>query len=281
MAMHKITAAVITFNEEGRIERCLKSLNWVDEIVVIDSYSRDRTVELCRKYSGKVHQHPWPNNYSEQRTKAHLYAENDWILFLDADEVVTTALRDEILALFSAGGPAEDAFGIPRKEYFSGRWIKGGGWYPQYKTILYRKSLGAWVNPIHEKFVTRGEKGFLQNPILHDGYGDFKTFMEKYNHYSTLEADRTVREGNRSRFSLARALLKPMERFFGRFIKHRGYRDGMHGFYLAAVIAFNYFLQEFKVYERFYEQQNKQNWDAVYRKEAVGSEQNEDRTRGR
>jgi hypothetical protein len=202
------------------------------------------------------------------------------MLFLDADEVVTIALRDEIIALFSKDGPAEDAFAIPRKEYFSGRWIKAGGWYPQYKTILFRKSMGAWVNPIHEKFVTRGERGYLKNPILHDGYGDFKTFLDKYNHYSTLEADRTVREGNRSRFSLAKALIKPMERFFGRFIKHRGYRDGLHGFYMAAVIAFNYFLQEFKLYERLYEQRNKQNWDAVYRREAVGPDLNEDSKRG-
>lgn len=278
--MQKITAAVITYNEENRIERCLKSLNWVDEIVVIDSFSTDRTVEICRQYTPNVYQYPWPNNYSEQKTKAHQFATNDWILFLDADEVVTRALRDEIVELFSTGGPAEGAFGIPRKEYFGGRWIKAGGWYPQYKTILYRKSMGAWVNPIHEKFVTRGETGHLKNPILHDGYGDFKTFMDKFNHYSSLEADRTVREGSRTQFSLAKALLKPIERFFGRFIKHRGYRDGMHGFYMAAVIAFNYFLQELKLYEQLYERQHKQNWEAVYRKEAVGPDLPIDKKRG-
>jgi glycosyltransferase involved in cell wall biosynthesis len=270
--MQKITAAVITYNEENRIERCLRSLDWVDEIVVIDSFSADRTVEICRHYTQKVYQHAWPHDYSEQKTRAHPFAVNDWILFLDADEVVTKALRDEIIELFSTGGPAEDAFGIPRKEYFGGRWIKAGGWYPQYKTILYRKTRGAWVNPIHEKFVSRGKTGYLKNPILHDGYGNFKTFLDKFNQYSSLEADRTVREGSRTTFSLAKALMKPIERFFGRFIKHRGYKDGVHGFYMAAVIAFNYFLQELKLYERLYVQQNKQNWDTVYRKEAVGSD---------
>ena len=268
--MPKITAAIITLNEEKRIERCLRSLDWVDEIVVIDSFSSDRTVEICRRYTDKVYQHAWPNNYSEQKSRAHQYAANDWILFIDADEVVTRALRDEIMDLFQKG-PATDAFGIPRREYFGGRWIKAGGWYPQHKTILYRKSMGEWVNPIHEKFEIRGNRGYLKNPILHDGYGNFKTFMDKFNLYSSIEAERTFREGRRTRFSLVKALFKPIERFYGRFIRHQGYKDGMHGFYMAAVIAFNYFLQELKFYERLYEKRRRENWDAVYREEAVGS----------
>jgi glycosyltransferase involved in cell wall biosynthesis len=269
--MHKITAAVITYNEEHRIERCLRSLDWVDEIVVIDSLSTDRTIELCRRYTQKIFQHPWPNDYSAQRSRTHQYAANDWILFIDADEVVTTKLRDEILALFSADVVA-DAYGIPRREFFGGKWITAGGWYPQYKTILYRRSQGEWVNPIHEKFVTLGSMGYLLNPILHDGYGDFRTFMDKFNQYSSIEAERTFREGRRKKFSLAKALFKPIERFYGRFIRHRGYRDGIHGFYMAAVIAFNYFLQEFKFYEQLQKEKDPEGWEAVYRKEAVGSD---------
>ena len=267
--MQKITAAIITYNEERKIERCLRSLDWVDEIVVIDSLSTDRTIELCRRYTHKVFQHPWPRDYSAQKSRAHEYAANDWILFIDADEVVTRALRDEILSLFSAGTVA-DAYGIPRREYFGGKWITAGGWYPQHKTILYRRSQGEWVNPIHEKFVTRGAMGYLQNPILHDGYGDFKTFLDKFNQYSSIEAERTFREGRRTKFSLGKALFKPLERFYGRFIRHRGYRDGIHGFYMAAVIAFNYFLQELKFYEQLHKKENPEGWETVYRKEAVG-----------
>ncbi|MGC1454676.1 MAG: hypothetical protein WA946_05765 [Nitrospirota bacterium] len=132
--------------------------------------------------------------------------------------------------------------------------------------------MGEWVNPIHEKFVTRGTTEYLVNPILHDGYGNFKTFMDKFNSYSTLEAERTFRETRRTKFSLLKALFKPLERFYGRFIRHRGYQDGVHGFYMAAVIAFNYFLLELKFYERLYEEQNQENWEAVYRREAVGSD---------
>jgi glycosyltransferase involved in cell wall biosynthesis len=269
--MQKITAAIITYNEEKKIERCLKSLDWVDEIVVIDSFSSDRTVDICKRFTQKVYQYSWPNNYAEQKTRAHEHATHDWILFLDADEVVTRALRDEIVSSLNAGLVAH-AFAIPRREFFGGKWIKAGGWYPQYKTILYSKSQGAWINPIHEKFVTRGRTGYLENPILHDGYGDFKTFMDKFNSYSSLEAERTFLEGRRTKFSLLKALFKPLERFFGRFLKHGGYKDGIHGFYMAAVISFNYFLSELKFYERLNEKKNSENWDAVYRREAVGSD---------
>ena len=111
--MEKITAAIITLNEEKRIERCLKSLDWVDEIVIIDSFSTDRTVDICKRYTQMVFQHVWPNNYAEQKTRAHEHASHDWILFLDADEVVTRALRDEIVAMFKVG-PVAQAFAIPR-----------------------------------------------------------------------------------------------------------------------------------------------------------------------
>ena len=133
--MQKITAAVITYNEEQKIERCLQSLAWADEIAVIDSFSTDRTIELCRGFTQNIHQYPWPDDYSEQRTRAHGHASHDWILFLDADEVVTRSLRDEILEKLR-NDPDADAYGIPRKEYFAGKWIKAGGWYPQYKTCL-------------------------------------------------------------------------------------------------------------------------------------------------
>ncbi|MGC1454675.1 MAG: glycosyltransferase family 2 protein [Nitrospirota bacterium] len=113
--MPKITAAIITYNEERKIERCLRSLVWVDEIVIIDSFSTDRTVDICKRYTQKIFQHVWPNNYSEQKTRAHEHASHDWILFIDADEVVTMALRDEIIDSFKTV-PVAQAFAIPRRE---------------------------------------------------------------------------------------------------------------------------------------------------------------------
>jgi glycosyltransferase involved in cell wall biosynthesis len=268
-ARPKITGVVITGNEEKKIERCLKSMDWVDEIVVVDSFSTDRTVEICRRYTDKIYQHPWPHSSSEQRKVADRCASNDWVLALDADEVVTTGLRDEILAVFEMG-PAADLYMIPRREYFAGKWIDAGGWYPQPKTILYKRSMGEWIGPIHLKVITSGTIGGLHHPILHDGYADFKVFMDKFNYYSTIESRLDFTEHGK-RFSLFRALFKPLERFFGRYIKHRGYRDGVHGFFMAAVIAINYFLRELKLYEYAYRQKHADAWDTEYRKTAVGA----------
>jgi glycosyltransferase involved in cell wall biosynthesis len=267
-AREKISAVIITFNEEKKIERCLKSLTWAEEIVVVDSFSTDSTVEICRRYTDKVFQHPWPHSSSEQRNIADRYASNDWIIAIDADEVVTTGLRDEILEMFERG-PRHDLYMLPRKEYFAGRWIEAGGWYPQYKTNFYRKSLGTWVGPIHLKVITKGTIGYLKHPILHDGYVSYKAFMDKFNYYSSIEAEADfVREHRR--FSLLRALFKPVERFFGRFVRHRGYRDGIHGLFMAAVIAINYFLRELKIYEHQYRKKHRDEWERIYRESAVG-----------
>jgi glycosyltransferase involved in cell wall biosynthesis len=266
----KISAVVIACNEEKKIERCLRSLAWADEIVIVDSFSTDRTVEICRRYTDRVYLHPWPGSASEQRNVAAGHAAHDWIFTLDADEVVTVGLRDEITALFAAASPAAALYLIPRREYFAGRWIEAGGWYPQYKTNLYRKSLGQWTGTLHEKVVSRGLTERLTHPILHDGYASFRVFMDKFNHYSSVEAERDYRENKR--FSLARALFQPLERFFGRFIRHRGYRDGLHGLFMAAVIAINYFMREMKLFEQQYREKQRAGWDDRYRAEAVGAD---------
>lgn len=273
-ARTKLSAVIITFNEEKKIDRCLRSLNWVDEIVVVDSFSTDRTFEICRRYTDKVYQHPWPHSSSEQRKIADQYASNDWILALDADEVVTTALRDEIRRIFR-NESAVDVFYIPRREYFAGKWIKAGGWYPQYKSILYRKSRGQWSGPIHLKFITTGATSYLSNPILHDGYVSYRILMDKFNYYSTIEADVefTVRH---KKFSFWTLFFKPWERFFGRFIKNKGYKDGIHGLYMAAVVAINYFLREMKIFENYYMSRHVDTWESTYRNLAVGAQSEND-----
>jgi glycosyltransferase involved in cell wall biosynthesis len=250
----------------------------VDEIIVVDSYSTDCTVEICRRYTDKVFQHPWPHSSSAQRNIADRYAANDWILALDADEIVTTGLHDEILSLFEQG-PHADLYMIPRKEYFAGKWIEAGGWYPQYKTNLYRKSKGEWGGPIHLKINTKGTIGCLKNPILHDGYTSFRVFMDKFNYYSTIESENDYALSHK-RFSIWRAVFKPMERFFGRFIRRRGYRDGIHGFYMAAVVAINYFLREMKLYERGYLEKYSDSWEDEYLKRAVDTDSNFSRCKG-
>jgi glycosyltransferase involved in cell wall biosynthesis len=266
----KLSAVVMTYNEERKIERCLRSITWADEIVVIDSYSTDRTIEICRRFTDNIYQHPWPRDYAQQRNIGNRHTTHDWVLSLDADEVMTENLRKEIFDLLS-GNPDADSYGIPRLEYFAGKWITAGGWVPQYKFYLNRKSTGEWVSPIHERFVTRGEKGFLKNPILHDGMGTFETLLDKFNHYNSIEVAGELKSDPAKRFSLIKAILKPLERFFARFILKRGYKDGIHGFYIAAVIAINYFLKECKIYEfNYMERMKEESWDKLYRDTAVG-----------
>jgi glycosyltransferase involved in cell wall biosynthesis len=267
----KLSAVVMTYNEERKIERCLRSINWVDELVVIDSFSTDRTIEISRQFTGKIYQHPWPRNYAQQRNIGNQHVTHDWVLSLDADEVVTEALRKEILNLMSVS-PAADSYGIPRMEYFAGKWITAGGWVPQYKFYLNRKSSGEWVSPIHEKFVTLGSTGFLKNPILHDGMGTFEMLLDKFNHYNSVEVAEELKNDPARRFSLMKAILKPLERFFGRFILKGGYKDGIHGFYIAAVVAINYFLKECKVYEHHYLKNHQREWDKVYQETVIHKE---------
>jgi glycosyltransferase involved in cell wall biosynthesis len=264
----KISAVVITFNEEKKIERCPQSIDWVNEIVVADSNSTDGTVEICQRYTDKIYQVPWPGSTAKKREISDQYTSYDWILALDADEVVTKELRDEIVTSFEKV-PEEAAFGIPRLEYLSGRFITAGGWYPQYKYILYRKSMGLWEGgPVHLKFATTGKIGFFKGPILHDGSPNFKIFMDKFNQSSSVEAIHDAVECGRG-FSLWRAIFKPLERFFSRFVLRRGYRDGIHGFFMAAVIGLNYFLREMKIYEFHYLKKHQGKWDEVYRSSRV------------
>jgi glycosyltransferase involved in cell wall biosynthesis len=267
----KLSAMIMTFNEERKIERCLQSLAWVDEIVVIDSFSTDRTVDICRRFTDSIYQYPWPKNYAQQRNIGNRHTTHAWVLSLDADEVVTEDLRKEILDLLRNGLDA-DSYGIPRMEYFAGKWITAGGWVPQYKFYLNRKSTGEWVSPIHEKFVTRGSIGFLKNPILHDGMDSFEMLLDKFNHYNSVEVAEELKNDPTKRFSLIKAILKPLERFFGRFILKGGYKDGIHGFYIAAVVAINYFLKECKVYEHHYLKNHQREWDKVYQEMIVHKE---------
>jgi glycosyltransferase involved in cell wall biosynthesis len=266
MVRQKISSVIITYNEEHKIERCLKSVDWTDEVIIVDSFSTDKTLAICKRYTDKIYQHPWPHSSSDQRNIADRYATHDWILALDADEVVTEGLREEIINALDDGSRA-DLYMIPRREYFAGKWIDAGGWYPQYKTILYRKSVGSWTGPIHLKIETRGTISYLKNSILHDGYSSFKTFMDKFNYYSTIESERDYQYNKR--FNILRALFKPIERFLGRFVRHGGYRDGMHGFFMASVIAINYFLRELKLYELSYREQHKDDWQRIYNEIAV------------
>lgn len=241
-----LSAVIITKNEEKNIIRCIKSISFADEIIVFDSESTDKTVKIAKELGAKVIIHPWTGNYSEQRNLADKYASNEWILQIDADEVVSDELKEELIN-FLASEQTYEVGAIPRKEFFINKWIEYGGWYPQYKIRLYKKGSGYWTGRVHENYKTNKKVFYFKNPILHYSYLTIEIFLDKFNKYSSYDAQEAVVKNEK--FSMIKLFFQPIERFIGRYFFKKGYKDGFHGFICAFVIALNYFLRQIKIWE--------------------------------
>ena len=234
-----LAAVVITYNAERGITRCLDSLSFCDEIVVVDSGSEDRTRELAGRFTSKVFVHPW-QGYAQQKNYANGLTACDWVLSLDADEAVSDQLRSEILDVFRAPiGPA--AFSMPRKAFHLRRWILHGTWYPNRQVRLFRRSEGSWIGPeVHERWTTRGEVGRLEGHILHYSYTGVADQWTRANRYASLTAIRLHREGQR--FSVAMLLVEPLQRFVFGYVIKRGFLDGYPGLVIAVCEAYTVLL---------------------------------------
>ena len=243
----KISACIIAFNEERKIRRCLQSVAWCDEIVVVDSFSTDRTVEICREFTDRVVQHPW-SGYVGQRNFSREQANHPWILFLDSDEQVSEGLRDEILAEFERGTGSIDGYEFPRQVFYLGRWIRHGEWYPDIKLRLFRKARGRTegVEP-HDTVVVQGEVKRLRNPVWHFTYDDLRDHMDTVNRFSTITAQQKFIQGTRFRWS--DLLFRPALHFLKGYFLRRGFLDGLHGFMIAAICSYGAFLKYAKLWE--------------------------------
>ncbi|MEM2983266.1 MAG: glycosyltransferase family 2 protein, partial [Candidatus Bathyarchaeia archaeon] len=163
----KISTCIITYNEEENIRGCIESALWTDEIVVVDSGSTDRTVEIAGSYTDRIFIKDW-EGFTGQKNFATNQCSCPWILSLDADERVSPPLREEIEGLFEDGKePESEGFYIPRHTYYLGRWINHGGWYPDHQLRLFKRDKGRWEGEgIHERVVISGKKGYLKGDIL-------------------------------------------------------------------------------------------------------------------
>src|SRR5712691_4562281 len=188
--MEKISVCILTKDDAEEIEAAVSSVRWADEVVVVDNGSTDRTVELAAALGVRVERCSL-NHFGELRTRAAEACSHEWILSLDADERCTPALRDEIRALLAAG-PAHDGYLVPRRNYMMGRWIKGSGWYPNYRGLqLFRKGRLRYApDMIHEdhEFLSQRPPGKLRNDVLHYPYRNFDELIYKMNYFSTLNA---------------------------------------------------------------------------------------------
>ena len=225
-----ITVAVITKNEEGNIARCLESLTWADEIIVLDDESTDKTVEVARRYTPNVKVKKMDIE-GRHRNYAYSLAKNSWVLSLDADEVVSKELAEELESLMKSDIP-HAALTIPIKAYIGSYWIRHGGWYPASKVRLFKKDKFKYDEvEVHPRVFIDGSCGHLTKDIEHYSYRDFHDFFASLNNQTTLEAKKWFNERRKIGF------LKMMRKFYDRFIKSfflkKGYKDGLIGFVVA------------------------------------------------
>jgi glycosyltransferase involved in cell wall biosynthesis len=241
----KISATIITLNEEKNIADCLDSLDFVDEIVVVDSGSTDGTESLCNACPKVKFFHQDWLGYGKQKNKAAEFANNNWILNVDADERVSDELRNSII---SADVSVASAFRMARENYFGTTWIKHCGWYPDYTTRLYYKRKCSFsMRDVHETLVCDGSVGTLKGNLLHFTYKDIADYLIRMNRYSSLAALTMFKEGRRGYWY--NLLLRPVATFFKMFVLRRGFADGWYGFVLSGLYAVYTFCKYAKLAE--------------------------------
>ncbi len=237
----KISAAIITCNEERNIARAIESLRCCDEIVVIDSGSTDRTAEIATKLGARVIESSWCG-YANQKNFASEHASHDWILSIDADEALSEALEGELWQI-KKNGPAYDAFTMPRLAQYLGRWILHSGWYPDRKVRLYDRNKAKWTGAyVHESVTVYGKVGHLRSDLLHFTCDSLSEHIKTLDRYTTLAAEQLVSQ--RKEIGTVRHLiLHPPYTFLRSYLLQRGYLDGLEGLTIAYMAAFYTFLK--------------------------------------
>ena len=243
-----IAAVTITKDEERNIAACLETLKWVDELIVVDAQSVDRTVELAKAYTSRVHVRPWPG-YGPQKIFAMNQATADRVLIVDADERVTDELREDILGLLKAPGPAV-AYRIPRRNFYYGRWIRGAGQYPDPQLRLVRRGCGRYNDlPVHEHLEVDGPVGDLTGHLDHHTHPTVVSHELKIERYSTLAAEERLRNGKPA-VSWYHLLFNPVWAFVKFYLFRGGYRDGLPGFIVSGFSAAHVLLKYAKLWEK-------------------------------
>lgn len=248
--MKKISVYVIAFNEVHKIEQCLNSVLWADEILLIDSHSTDGTTEIAQKIGAKII-HEKFLGYGDLRNKAISHCSSEWILSIDADERCTKEAKEEILSIIK--NPSHDIYFIPRKNFFMGKFINHSGWYPNYRQPqLFKKGAMTYdLKPVHEGYVSHSDLkiGALKNHIWQFPFQNFDEVIRKANKYSTLGVSKL--EAKNIKGSVLKAFLHASWSFIKHYIFKLGFLDGGAGF----VIAFGNFEGTFYRYIKLYERQ--------------------------
>jgi len=242
----KISAAIITFNEEKNIKKCMDSLDFCDEIVVVDSLSNDNTCNIAKSLGATVIYQKFLGHIAQKQLAVD-NCTNEWILSLDADEEVSVELKETILELLESDFKY-DAYSMNRVSFHLGRWIRHGGWYPDRKTRLFNKNKAKWggYNP-HDKVVVNGTVGHIKGDLLHYVFDNLRHNIDTNNSYSSIMADDLDKNGKE--FSYLKLFLKPLGKFLETYIYKRGFLDGMAGFIIAIGASYSMFLKFAKLWE--------------------------------
>lgn len=242
----RLTAVVPTYNEEEMIRECLQSVSWADEILVVDSFSTDRTVEIAHGLGARVLQHDYVNS-ATQKNWAIPQSTHSWVLLVDADERVTPELREEIRRIL-AEGPRHDGYWIRRANHFLGRRMKHAGWESDKVIRLFRREVARYEErEVHAEIALPGPLPVLRHPLLHYSFRSFRQYWHKMQLYSDWGASQLLREGkSASWFSVG---MRPPIRFLKMYVIRLGFLDGMHGLVLCTLAAFTVFLKYAKLWE--------------------------------
>lgn len=234
--MNKISVVLAVFNEESNLRQCLESVkNFAWEIVIVDGGSEDRTLDIAKEYGSRIIQTDNPPFFHINKNKAIDAARGDWILQLDADEVVSDELAEEIKKVASNKSDI-NGYWIPRKNYFLGRFLTKGGQYPDYTLRAYRKGKGRLpAQDVHEQAIVEGEVGYLKNDLLHLRDKNLAMYLERFNRYTDLLSKQL--EQSKLKINILSFInfifFKPLFWFIKAYLRHRGYMDGFPGFIFA------------------------------------------------
>jgi glycosyltransferase involved in cell wall biosynthesis len=241
-----ITAYVLTRNEARQIRETLESIEWADEIIVVDSFSDDGTVEIAQEYGARVISSKFCG-FGALRNLAVDAASHDWILSIDADERCTPELAVEIRR--ELGAPRFDAYHVPRWSHFLGRLMRHSGWYPDYRQpqLFNRNRMRYREDLVHEGFELKGRLGYLKQHVIQYPWPSLEVATGKLQRYSTLVSQRYDRKDRKA--SLTKMILRPMAMFCKVYLLKQGFRDGLHGFILACLYAQYTFLKYAKLWE--------------------------------
>ena len=250
MPREKLSVIIITRNEEKKIRRCLNALRWVDEIVIIDQSSTDSTAQICREYTSDLFIVP-PKGYCEPDRKVAVEkTRNSWILYLDADEVVSPELRAEIESVLS-DEKRHNAYYLPRKNIFMDKWIRGSGWYPGYVLRLFKKGYARFSDDIHDDIAPVASYGYLRNPIIHYTCENLEEYIYKMNSYTSILAEQNYAKGARIKpvNRILKLIIVPFAYATDKFFLKMGFIDGFHGVMIAFLTFLTVYMMNAKLWE--------------------------------